>query len=51
MEFGINSTFGNRTYTSTSRSKDEVLQNHRSVLDTLNIPVNGMTEYELPYLH
>jgi hypothetical protein len=31
-------------------SKDEILQNHRSVLDTFNIPANGMNEFELQYL-
>ena len=50
-ELGINSTFGNRTYTPTALSKDEILQNHASVLDTFNIPVNGSNEYELPYLY
>jgi hypothetical protein len=34
-ELGIKSTFGNPTYTPTALSKDEILQNHRSVLDTL----------------
>jgi hypothetical protein len=28
----------------------EILQNHRSVLDTFNIPMSGMNEFELPYL-
>jgi hypothetical protein len=50
-ELGINSTFGNPTYTPTALSKDEILQNHRSVLDTFNIPANGMNEFELPYLY
>jgi hypothetical protein len=50
-EFGINSTFGNPTYTTTAHSKDEILQNHRSVLDTFNISVNGMDKHELPYLY
>jgi hypothetical protein len=52
-ELGINSTFGNPTYTPTDLSKDEILQNHRSVLDTFNIPVNGMNDFELlvPYLY
>ena len=40
-ELGINSTFGNRTYTPTALSKDEILQNHASVLNTFDIPVNG----------
>jgi hypothetical protein len=50
-ELGIGSTFGNPTYTLTAHSNDEILQNHRSVLDTFNILVNGMDEYELPYLY
>ena len=49
-ELGINSTLGNRTYTPTALSKDEILQNHASVLNTFDIPVNGTKEYELPYL-
>ena len=43
--------FGNPTYTPTALSKDGILQNHRSVLDTFNIPVKGMNEFELPYLY
>jgi hypothetical protein len=50
-ELDINSTFGNPTYTLTALSKDEILQNHRSVLDTFNIPANGMNLFELPYLY
>jgi hypothetical protein len=50
-ELGINSTFGNPTYTLIALSKDEILQNHRSVLDTFNIPANGMNEFELSYLY
>ena len=50
-ELGINSTFGNRTYTPPVLSKDEKLQNHALVLNTFNIPVNGTEEYELPYLY
>ena len=34
-ELGINSTISNRTYTPTAFSKDEILQNHASVLNTL----------------
>jgi hypothetical protein len=49
-ELGINSTFGNPTYTPTALSIDEILQNHRSVLDTYYIKANGMNEFELPYL-
>jgi hypothetical protein len=43
-EFGIGSGFGNPTCTPTAHSKGEILQNHRSVLDTFNILVNGMNE-------
>jgi hypothetical protein len=50
-ELGINSTFGNPTCTPTALSKDEILQNHRSVLDMFNIPVNEMNEIEFPYLY
>jgi hypothetical protein len=35
----------------TAHTKDEILQNHRSVLDTFNTPVNEMDKYELPYLY
>jgi hypothetical protein len=31
----------------TALSKDEILQNHRSVSDTFNIPFNGMNEFAL----
>ena len=41
----------NITILSTALSKDEILQNHASVLNTFNIPVNGTEEYELPYLY
>jgi hypothetical protein len=41
-ELGINSTFGNPYYTPTALSKDGILQNHRSVLNTFNMPANGM---------
>jgi hypothetical protein len=49
----INSTFGNPTYTPAALPKHDILQNHRSVLDTFNIhaPINGMKEFELPYLY
>jgi hypothetical protein len=50
-ELGINSTNGNRTYTPTTFSKDEILQNHASVLDTLNITGHVDDDYELPYLY
>jgi hypothetical protein len=50
-ELGINYTFDNSTYTPTALSKVEILQNHRSVLDTFNIQVNGMNEFGLPYFY
>jgi hypothetical protein len=50
-KLGINSTIGNRTYTPTAFSKDEILQNHASVLNTLNIPGHVDDVYELPYLY
>jgi hypothetical protein len=50
-ELGINSTFGDPTYTPTALSKDEILQNYRSFLDTFNIPANEMNEFELPNLY
>jgi hypothetical protein len=50
-ELGINSTFGNPIYTPTALSKDDILQNHRSVVDTFNIPANGMNEFDLPYFY
>jgi hypothetical protein len=50
-EQGINSTISNRTYTPTAFSKDEILQNHASVLNTLNIPVYAGDDYELLYLY
>jgi hypothetical protein len=49
-ELGFNSTIGNHTYTPTAFSKDEILQNHASVLNTLNIP-GHVDDYELPYLY
>jgi hypothetical protein len=50
-ELVINSTFGNRTYPLTTFSKDEILQNHASVLSTLNIPGHADDDSELPYLY
>jgi hypothetical protein len=37
-ELGFTSTSGNTTYTPTNLTKDEILQNHLSVLNTFNIP-------------
>jgi hypothetical protein len=49
---GINSAFGNPIYTQSALSKDEILQNYRSILDTvIDIPINRMNESELPYLY
>jgi hypothetical protein len=39
------------TLTPTAFSKDEILQNHASVLNTLNIPGHVDDDYELPYLY
>jgi hypothetical protein len=50
-ELGINSAIGNRTYTPATFSKDEILQNHASVLNTLNIPGHVDDHNELPYLY
>jgi hypothetical protein len=50
-EFGCNPKFGNPAYTSTALSKDEILQNNASVLNTFNISVNGIDEYELLSLY
>jgi hypothetical protein len=49
-EIGIHSTMGNRTYTPTTFSKDEILQSHASVLNTLNIP-GHVDDYELPFFY
>jgi hypothetical protein len=50
-ELDIKSIFGNLTYTLTALSKDEILQNHRSVVDTFNIQIHGMNGFEFPYLY
>jgi hypothetical protein len=50
-ETGINSKTGNCTYTPTAFSKDEILQKHASVLNTLNIPGHVDDDFELPYLY
>ena len=49
-ELGFNSTSGNPTYTLSSLSKEEILQNHKSVLDIFNIP-KYQDEFDLPYLY
>jgi hypothetical protein len=50
-KLGINSTIGNRTYTLNTFSKDEILQNQASVLNTHNIPGHVDDDIELPYLY
>jgi hypothetical protein len=50
-ELGINSTISNRTHTPTAFSKEEILQNHASVLNTLNISGHVDDDDELPYLY
>jgi hypothetical protein len=47
-ELDINSAIGNRTYTPTTFSKDEILQNQASVF---NVPGHVVDDYELPYLY
>ena len=49
-ELGFTSTSGNPTYTRTNLTKDEILQNHLSVLNTFDIPKN-QDQFELPYLY
>jgi hypothetical protein len=48
-ELGFTSTSGNTTYTRTNLTKDEILQNHISVLNTFNIPKN-QDQFDFPYL-
>jgi hypothetical protein len=50
-ELCINSTFDDPTYTQTTHTKDEILQNQSSVLNTFNIPANKMDKYELTCLY
>lgn len=49
-ELGFDSTHGNPTYTHSSLFKQELLQNHKSVMDIFNIP-NTRNEFVLPYLY
>jgi hypothetical protein len=49
-ELGFTSTSGNPTYTQTSLTKDEILQNHLSALNIFYIPKN-QDRFELPYLY
>ena len=47
-ELGFDSTHGNPTYTHSSLSKQEIIQNHKSVMDIFNIP-NKQNEFDLAY--
>jgi hypothetical protein len=49
-ELGFTSTSGNTTYTRTNLTKDEILQNDLSVLNTFNIPKN-QDQFNSPYLY
>jgi hypothetical protein len=49
-ELGFTFTSDNTTYTLTSLTEDEILQNHLSVLNTFNIPKN-LDQFDLPYLY
>ena len=49
-ELGFNTNSGNPTYTRSSFSKDEILENHMSVLRSFNIPTTD-TDFDLPYLY
>ena len=49
-ELGINSTTGNPTYTRTDLSKEEILANHRSVLQSFDINVKEV-DLDLPSLY
>jgi hypothetical protein len=48
-ELGFTSTSVTPTYTRINLTRDEILQNHLSVLDTFKIPKNHY-QFELPYL-
>jgi hypothetical protein len=49
-ELGFTSTSGNPTYTRTNLSRDEILQNHLTVLNTFDVPKN-QDQFDLLYLH
>jgi hypothetical protein len=49
-EMGFTSTSGNPTYTRTKLTKDDILQNHLSVLNSFHIPKN-QDQFELLYLY
>ena len=45
-ELGFTSSSGNPTYTPSNLTKDEILQNHLSVLNTFNIPKNQVEYFQ-----
>ena len=50
-ELGFTSTSGNPTYTRTNLTRDEILQNHISVLRTFDTPQkSGSVRFTLPLL-
>jgi hypothetical protein len=49
-ELRFTSTSRNPTYTQTNLTKDEILQNHLSVLNIFNIP-KIQDQFKLPYLY
>ena len=49
-ELGIDNTLGNPTYTPTTLSKEEILENHKSVLSSFGISVKD-EDLELPSLY
>ena len=49
-ELGFIPSSGNLTYTRTNLTKDEILQNHLSVLHAFDIP-NKQDQFDLPYLY
>jgi hypothetical protein len=49
-ELGFTFTSGNPTYTRTNLTKDEILQNHLSALNTFDIP-KTQDQFDLPYLY
>jgi hypothetical protein len=49
-ERGFTSTSGNPTYTRTTLTGDEILQNRLSVFNTFNVPKN-QDPFALPYLY
>ena len=49
-ELGIDNSLGNPTYTSTTLTKEEILDNHRSVLSSFGISTKD-EELDLPHLY